>query len=107
MAEEYREYTRSRNSKKTKEKNKARFSKKIIRQFLVSLIIFATVCGFRFWGSGNSREVNTFLKNAFTYKVDTSGITEFLQDIIDTAIKNPSTEVTTNENNNSEITQDI
>ncbi len=108
MAEEYREYRRSRNSKITKEKNKTTFSKKFIRQFLLSLIIFAAVCGFHFWSSENSHGINTFLKNAFTYKVDTSGITKLLGDIIDTATKNSNTEVTTNENaNNSEITQDI
>ncbi len=108
MAEEYREYRRSRNSKKATEKNKKTFSKKLIRQFLLSLIIFVTVCGFRFWGSDSSDVVNTFLKNAFTYKVDTSGITKFLGDIIDSATKNSNTEVTTNENTkNSEITQDI
>ncbi len=108
MAEEYREYRRSRNSKKTKEKGKTTFSRKFIRQFLLSLIIFATVCGFRFWSSGNSHGINTFLKNAFTYKVDTSGITEFLENMIDTATKNPDAEVTTNENiNNPEITQNI
>lgn len=108
MAEEYREYRRSRNSKKPKQKSKATFSKKFIRQFLLSLMIFATVCGFRFWGSGDSSRINEIFKNAFTYKVDTSGITRLLGDIIDTATKNSNTEVTTNENtDNSEITQDI
>ena len=108
MAEEYREYRRSRNSKKTKQKSKAAFSKKFIRQFLLSLIIFAVICGFRFWGFNNSSRINEIFKNAFTYKIDTSGITQVLEDIIDTATKNSNTEVTTNENtDNSEITQDI
>lgn len=108
MAEEYREYTRSRNPKKAKQKSNTRIPKKFIKQFLLSLVIFAIVCGFRFSGVGNSSRINEIFKNAFTYKVDTSGITQFLENIIDKAAKNPKAEVTTNEHtDNSEITQDI
>lgn len=108
MAEEYREYRRSRYAINQREKKKSDFSKKLMRQFILSMIIFGIVCGFHFWGSDNSDQINSLLKNAFTYQVDTSEITQTIENLINEAKKNLSKEVTTDENTNkTEITQDI
>ncbi len=99
MSKEYREYTSRRATHKSTNKKGFGYFKKLIRQAIVSAIIFSVVITPELMGIEMGKYIKNLTKSALLYTVDTNGINKFFKDIYLDSIhkgdeKNEKTETT-------------
>lgn len=83
MAEDRLKSRNKRPASLNKPKKKNHFLKKLLRQFLVSLLILSVVFVPKILGLGFSSSIQEKVKSAITYKVETSNISNFLKDLFE------------------------
>lgn len=82
MPEEFKEYRRRTRRPAEIKTRKKFFSKKLIYQLFFSLIIFTFVFVVKSSNTPLSNRIDTKIKDVFTYRIDTSGITDAIENIL-------------------------
>ncbi len=83
MSEEYREYRRNNRSRhQSKKTGTPVFLKKIIKQTVVSVIIFLFVFTLKTIDPQKTNKISFYIQNALTYRINMDDIKLFLDSII-------------------------
>jgi len=82
MAIEYREYRHKREARKERTPHTHKFFRKLLRQTLLSLIIFIAVLGLKATTSNNPGKISIFFRTAMTEPVNTESIKYFFNSFI-------------------------
>ena len=81
MREEYTEYKGRRNRKSSKIQKQSGYFKKLLKQTIVSILIFSAVVSPEFLGLDFGQAIRAIAKSALLYTIDTSAMTDVFKNI--------------------------
>ena len=83
---EIREYKGRRSSKRPPVSSKPNYFKKILKQFFVSILLFAVIFSNNFLKTDFSAKIQTFAKTALEYEIDLSAVSDSIKNLLKSSI---------------------